>query len=208
MARIIAWTDQRPGCARMKKSKPVYSMLVRLLWSCGLRIGEAVALRLGDVDLGQSCLTIREAKNNRTRLVPMSASLARHASRYSQRMGLDWGDPDGFFFPSARGGGYHRVAMSRQMKKIMGEAGVLREDGTPPRVHDVRHSYAVAALAKMERDGTDVYAGLPLLATFMGHSDIKSTEYYLRLTRPEFQTIEQAMAGAYQGLFPKPGQDD
>ncbi|MDR1189232.1 MAG: tyrosine-type recombinase/integrase [Bifidobacteriaceae bacterium] len=201
MAAIIAHMERRPAAVGVPSSKPIYCMLVRLLWCCGLRIGEAVALRVGDVDIERALLSIREAKHGKTRLVPMSGSLAAYARSYVQALGLD--DPEGFFLPSNRGGGYHRIAASRHMHKLMGEAGVLDASGNPCRAHDIRHSYAVAALRKMDRDGVDVRAGLPLLATFMGHADIKSTEYYLRLTARGMSDVTAAMARAYLGVFPE-----
>ena len=66
----------------------LYAMLVRLLWCCGLRIGEALSLRVSDVDLAESVITVHKAKHNRTRLVPMSESLAAHARRYTAAIGL------------------------------------------------------------------------------------------------------------------------
>jgi integrase len=204
MARIIAQADQRPVCVRRRASKPVFSMMIRLLWSCGLRTGEARALTVADVDVESGCVTIRRAKNDKTRLVPMSASLTRYAASYIRRSGLDRAGADGFFFPSVHGGGYSKGGVAQHIKKIMGEAGVFRDDGSPPRVHDIRHSFAVATLAKMQSEGMDIYTSLPLLSTFMGHGDIRSTEYYLRLTRPEFPAITEAMAEAYQGVFPEP----
>ena len=82
------------------------------------------------------------------------------------------------------------------------EAGVTTASGHAPRVHDLRHSYAVAPLAKMQADGVDIYATLPLLATYMGHADIVSAEYYLRLDPSAWTGIEQAMADTYAGIFP------
>ncbi len=82
------------------------------------------------------------------------------------------------------------------------QAGVTTSSGRAPRTHDLRHSYAVACLAKMHADGVDVYAALPLLATYMGHADIVSAEYYLRLDPSAWTGIEQAMADTYAGLFP------
>lgn len=66
-----------------------------------------------------------------------------------------------------------------------------------------RHSYAVACLAKMQADGVDVYAALPLLATYMGHADIVSAEYYLRLDPSAWADIDQAMKDTYTGVFPQ-----
>lgn len=100
MARIIACADARPPSRCGPQTQPVYAMLVRLLWCCGLRIGEALSLRVGDVDLAEAVITVHKAKHNRTRLVPMSPSLAAHARRYSAAVGLVPEDPTAWFFPS------------------------------------------------------------------------------------------------------------
>lgn len=203
MARIIACADARPASRCGPQTQPVYAMLVRLLWCCGLRIGEALSLRVSDVDLAEALITVRKAKHNRTRLVPMSPSLAAHARRYTAAVGLVPEDPSAWFFPSPRGGAYNPGSATVHIQKLMLEAGVTTSSGHAPRTHDLRHSYAVAALAKMQADGVDVYAALPVLATFMGHADIISTEYYLRLDPSAWAGIEHAMAATYAGLFPQ-----
>ncbi|MDN5933462.1 MAG: tyrosine-type recombinase/integrase [Pseudonocardia sp.] len=202
MARVIACADARPASRCGPQTQPVYAMLVRLLWCCGLRIGEALSLRVDDVDLAEALITVRKAKHNRTRLVPMSPSLAAHARGYAVAVGLVAEDPAGWFFPSPRGGGYNPCSATTHIQGLMLEAGVTTASGRAPRAHDLRHSYAVACLAKMQTDGVDVYAALPLLATYMGHADIVSAEYYLRLDPSAWAGIEQAMADTYAGLFP------
>ena len=174
-----------------------------MLWCCGLRIGEALSLPVGDVDLAEAVITVRKAKHNRTRLVPMSQSLAAYARRYAVAVGLIAEDPGSWFFPSPRGGCYDPGSATTHIQGLMLEAGVTTASGRAPRTHDLRHSYAVACLAKMQADGVDVYAALPLLATFMGHADIVSAEYYLRLDRSDWAAIEQAMADTYAGVFPQ-----
>ncbi|MGO9227048.1 MAG: tyrosine-type recombinase/integrase [Acidimicrobiales bacterium] len=202
MARVIACADARPASRCGPQTQPVYAMLVRLLWCCGLRIGEALSLRVGDVSLAEAIVTVRKAKHNRARLVPMSESLAAHAQRYAVAVGLVPEDPAAWFFPSPRGGGYNPGSATAHIQGLMLEAGVTTASGRAPRTHDLRHSYAVASLAKMQADGVDVYAALPLLATYMGHADIASAEYYLRLDPSAWATIEQAMEGTYASVFP------
>lgn len=180
-------------------------MLVRLLWCCGLRIGEALSLRVCDVDLADAVITVRKAKHNRTRLVPMSPSLTAYAHHYTVAVGLVLEDPGAWFFPSPRGGGYNPGSATAHIQRLMLQADVTTATGRPPRTHDLRHSYAVACLAKMQTDGVDVYAALPLLATYMGHADIVSAEYYLRLDPSAWDSIEQAMAETYAGVFPHQG---
>lgn len=107
MARVIACADARPASRCGPQTQPVYAMLVRLLWCSGLRIGEALSLRVGDVDLAAAVITVHKAKHNRTRLVPMSESLAAHAHRYAVAVGLVLEDLEAWFFPSPRGGGYN-----------------------------------------------------------------------------------------------------
>ena len=202
MARVIACADTRPAARCGPQTQPVYAMLVRLLWCCGLRIGEALSLQVGDVDLAEALITVRKAKHNRTRLVPMSPSLVAHARNYAVAVGLVPEDPRGWFFPSPRGGGYNPCSATAHIQGLMLEAGVTTASGRAPRSHDLRHSYAVACLAKMQADGVDIYAGLPLLATYMGHADIVSAEYYLRLDPSAWAGIELAMADTYAGVFP------
>lgn len=202
MARIIACADARPASRCGPQTQPVYAMLVRLLWCCGLRIGEALSLRVGDVDLSEAVITVHKAKHNRTRLVPMSPSLAAHARRYSLAVGLVPEDPGAWFFPSPRGGAYNPSSVTAHLQVLMLHAGVTTATGRAPRAHDLRHSYAMAALAKMHADGVDLYAGLPLLATYMGHADIVSAEYYLRLDPSAWAGVEAAMAATYEGIFP------
>jgi integrase/recombinase XerD len=203
MARVIACADARPASRCGPQTQPVYAMLVRLLWCCGLRIGEAVSLRVGDVDLADNVITVHKAKHNRTRLVPMSASLAAHARHYVAAVGLVPEDQGAWFFPSPRGGGYNPQSATAQIQALMLEAGVTTASGGAPRAHDLRHSYAVAALATMQATGVDVYAALPLLATYMGHSDIVSAEYYLRLDPSAWTSIHRAMENTYAGMFPQ-----
>ena len=174
MARVIACADARPASRCGPQTQPVYAMLVRLLWCCGLRIGEALSLRAGDVDLADAVITVHKAKHNRTRLVPMSQSLAAHASRYAVAVGLVPEDPSAWFFPSPRGGGYNPSSATTHIQGLMLQAGVTTASGRAPRAHDLRHSYAVECLAQMQAGGVDVYTALPLLATYMGHADIVS----------------------------------
>lgn len=203
MARIVACADAAPASRGAPQTRPVYAMLVRLLWCCGLRIGEAVSLQVGDVDLAEALITVRKAKHNRTRLVPMSDSLAAHARHYAAAVGLVPEDPQAWFFPSPRGGSYHPGSATAHIQRLMLQAGVTTVSGRAPRAHDLRHSYAVAALAKMQAGGVDADAALPLLATYMGHADIVSAEYYLRLDPAAWASIEQAMATTSADVFPQ-----
>ena len=203
MARIIERADNQPFLRQSPKTNPIYSMLIRMLWCCGLRLSEALSLKVGDVDLDNALITVKKAKYNQTRLVPMSDSLTAYARQYWNGMGFMREAPTAYFYPNRQGGQYNRSPVGVHIKKLMLEANVTRDGIKPPRVHDVRHSFALEALKKMEADGMDIYCSLPLLAVYLGHSDIKSTEYYLRLTGAGFDGISDAMAECYANVFPE-----
>jgi len=203
MSRILKCADSQPFFARVPKTNMVYSMLLRMLWCCGLRIGEALSLTVGDVDLTCGTLTIRKAKYNQTRLVPMSKSLTEYAHEYVQQMGLLREIPESLFYPNPRGLKYNRMPVSQHIKKIMQQAGITDDGVGILRTHSIRHSYAVRALKKMQEDGIDVYCSLPILAAYLGHSDIKSTEYYLRFIAQEHTVIADAMASYNEMIFPE-----
>ena len=170
-------------------------------------MSEALSLRLGDIDAKKGVLIIRRAKYNQVRLIPLSDSLLEYLLAYWSEMGFSPENTEAFFFPNHRGGSYDRTPVAFHIKKIMLQAGVTKDGSTPPRVHDIRHSYAIRALQKMVDEGTDIYCALPMLSIFMGHSDIISTEYYLRLTGYAFPDVTSRMENAYVNVFPEVRQN-
>jgi integrase len=203
MASVITLADETPTSRISPSAHIVFAAMIRLLCCCGLRISEAVALTVGDVDLATGVLTIRHGKGNHARIVPMSQSLTRDIAAYAQRMRLESVEPGRAFFPNQRGAQYNTLAASNRVRGVIARAGVTVDGTRPARTHDLRHSYACQALRQMKEQGLDPYTTLPLLALYMGHRDIKSTEYYLRLTGPMAQDAADRMAGAYRNVFPE-----
>jgi len=205
MSRILECADSQPFPTRYSKTNMIYPMLLRMLWCCGLRISEALSLSMGDVNLDDGILTIKKAKYNHTRIVPMSSSLVEYALGYIPRMGLFRETPEALFYPNRDGQIYNRMSASNHIKKIMRKAGIEDDGLGILRTHSLRHSYAVRVLILMQEKGTDVYCSLPILAAYLGHSDIKSTEYYLRLIGEEYATITGVMAACNESIFPEVG---
>lgn len=193
MARILTLADQNESEQRR--------LLLRLLWCCGIRIGEACALTVSDLDTSAGTILITHAKGDRTRLLPMSESLWEYASGYLERCSLAGADGTLPLMPTARGNVPRSSNAGAVLSRIFARAGVLTRRGTPIRPHDLRHSYAVHALEKMVDTGTDIYVALPLLATYMGHADITSTEYYLRFTEDTLLRIIDAQQQVSQRVF-------
>jgi integrase len=205
MARVVGWADHAPAPPQYPASQTVLAALIKALWCCGLRIGEAVGMTVQDADLAAGVLTVRHGKGNHSRLVPMSASLTRDLTTYVKRLGLDSAGPGQALFPNRRGDAYSASAASRRVAAAMAAAGITTNGANPPRTHDIRHSYAVQALRMMENRGLDPRAALPVLGAYMGHRNIRSTEYYLRLTGPMSEDVAAKMAGPYRGVFPEVG---
>ncbi|HEY3391867.1 MAG TPA: tyrosine-type recombinase/integrase [Lacipirellulaceae bacterium] len=158
-----------------------YYCLFGLLAVTGLRIGEALALQRQDVDLAQGILTIRGAKFGNTRLVPLHPTtrnaLRRYAEERDARLNPSRSD---YFFVAERGGKLlHQyvwpvfIRLSRQI----GLRGVSDHSG--PRLHDLRHRFAVQTLVSWYRSGEPVEQLLPVLSTYLGHACVRDTYWYL-----------------------------
>lgn len=200
--RIMNVVDHLSYIPQSKYYHLIYPMLFRMLYGCGLRINEALSLKKSEVDLVNGILTITKTKNGTSRLVPMSWSLTDYCRHYAGNMGFDMFS-EGYFYPSRDAGKYHRTPVYIKFKQFMKLAGIFPEGSIGPRVHDIRHTYAVHALEKMINDGQDVYCTLPILSTYLGHRGIESTEKYLRLTEEAYGSVIDAIAPFYTGVFPE-----
>ena len=157
-----------------------------LLYGAGLRIGEAVALTLQDVDLGAAVITIRDTKFHKTRLVPVGLKLNQAMAQYAaQRKEAGHSQSaDAAFFVLRRGGPLSVQIVQQAFSRLRKHAGVGRADGAryQPRLHDMRHSFAVRRLTSWYQQGADVQKLLPYLATYLGHVSITATQVYLTMT--------------------------
>ena len=160
--------------------------LLLLLYGAGLRISEALALTLGDVDLAAGLLTIHESKFYKTRLVPIGPRLTATLRAYAddRRRQGHANDPAGPFFVTRTGTAVTRGMAEQAFVRLRTIAGIAREDGAryQPRLHDLRHAMAVHRLVAWYREGADVQRLLPQLATYLGHVDVAATQRYLTMT--------------------------
>jgi integrase/recombinase XerD len=158
---------------------------LRLLYLAGLRAGELLRLTLADVDLDAGVLHIRHTKFDESRMVPIAPDLARHLLRCRTLAAKHFtgGAPETPFFQPAWGTVFdYRLARSfHQTLKI---AGIDRTTGNRHiRLHDLRHSMAVLRLLLWCEQNADLGAKLPLLATYLGHVGLASSQRYLQLTQ-------------------------
>ena len=170
---------------RSKLQPHTCRMLILLLYGAGLRISEALALTLADVDLTATILTIRESKFYKTRFVPIGPDLTGALAAYAARRSTDYpADPEALFFVSRTGTPLKRRIAEGMFRQLCTRAGVKRDDGGrfQPRLHDLRHAFAVHRVVTWYQQGADVQHLLPQLATYLGHLHIAATQRYLTMT--------------------------
>jgi integrase len=165
---------------RTKLQGATLRTLLLLLYGAGLRISEALALTLDDVDLAASLLTIRESKFYKTRRVPIGPRLTVALTAYAddrRRQGHS-SDPASPFFVTRTGTAVTRGMAERAFVRLRDIAGISRADGAryQPRLHDLRHAMAVHRLVAWYREGADVQRLLPQLSTYLGHDDVAATQ--------------------------------
>lgn len=200
--RIFHCADQiGPNKNKFINTPHVYPAILRILYACGTRISETVYLKTEDVNLTEGILTIHNGKNNISRMLPMSDSLTEYLKKYDSQVERAG---NSYFFPSLHGECYSPTTIRNMFRKLMIQAEIpILATGRYPRIHDLRHTFAVHALEQSIANGLDPYCSLPALSTYMGHKGIESTEYYLRLTKHYFINILNYTQAQADIIFPE-----
>jgi integrase len=176
-----------------------------LLFCCGLRRGELLRLRLGDLEDDQTVLRIRLTKFYKSRLVPLSPTVASELKQYLQQRRhkkLPMAAEAFLLWSGHRClGVYGATNLTVVWKQLCRSTQVLNPQGHPPRLHDLRHSAAVNVLQRWYAQGIDVQAKLLHLATYLGHVNAASTHYYLKLTPELRQAASQRFHQHFGALF-------
>lgn len=167
-----------------------YRTLIGLLTVTGMRVGEAIGLDRRDLDPEQGLLTIRLGKFGKSRQLPLQVSTVEALRGYSRRRDERLSDPKGpSFFISTAGtrliGDNTCAVFGRLVRDARLDWSGRRR---PPRLHDLRHSFAVGTLLGWYRDSLDVGPRLPLLSTYLGHNGPQATYWYLSAV-PELLTL-------------------
>jgi integrase/recombinase XerD len=164
-------------------------LMLLVLYGTGLRVSELVGLDRTDVNLTECLLKVRQSKFGKTRLVPFGPQLHKVLAEYDKRHPAsgDWAP----FFTTRLFGRVNAGTLRHNYRILCDRTGVRRTDGTrlQPRIHDLRHTFAVHRLTSWYRQGADVQRLLPFLSVYLGHVHIRATQVYLSMT-PEL--LEEA----------------
>jgi integrase/recombinase XerD len=201
LAALFAQTDRCRYCSQVPFRHLVMPVLFRTIYACGLRASEARLLRVEDVDLDTGVLLLRDAKGGKDRQVPLSeplrARLADYHARVVGRSGGEW------FFPGATGRPLTLGNIERNFRRFLWQARMPHGGrGHGPRVHDLRHAFAVNNLRSWFERGDDVGGLLPILQAYMGHSSPDDTAYYLRLTAESYPHITARIQRVFGDVVP------
>jgi integrase/recombinase XerD len=186
-------------CVKPRLKALTLGTLFGLLASSGQRVGEALALATGDVDLGPGLLTVRNAKFGRERYVPLHPTTTAALRRYAgQRDTLVAGPAEAFFTSGAKGPiSYASVYVA--FRDITTNLG-LRTPEVRPRIHDLRHTYVVRVLLAWHRAGLDISSRLAYLSNYLGHTSIEGTYWYYSAV-PELMELAMDHAAGHPGVL-------
>jgi integrase/recombinase XerD len=184
-----------------------FPVILRLLYGCGLRIGETLALQMKDVDLDGGILTILHAKNNRQRFVPMSISLTEILRRYCPVMGIV-GKPDAYLFPGTDPSEPMSIRSARnKFNVILKNTGIAPETmgwhERGPCLHCFRHLFVFRSFTQAELSGWAIDDSVPFLSTYLGHDSLNETDKYFKFSS-ELYPKALELFGCYAGsVFPE-----
>ncbi len=185
-----------------------YRTLLGLLYSTGIRIGEAMALNLEDVQPSTQRFYIAEGKFRKARWIALSSSTGRALQHYiDKRLKSAPHSPDSPLLLNERRRRLCYPTINQTFRGLLRKCDIPHNKRTGPRIHDLRHTFAVHRLLAWYRDGQDVNARLPALATYMGHVDISSTYVYLQPTAELLEQVHQRFRDYYlHNIDPNGGQ--
>lgn len=198
----------------LKKSNQIYPhrrstmhlvipVLIRLLYCTGIRIMEALNLKLENVDLVNGLIYIENAKFNKDRQLPISESMLAVLNQYCSVMHPNY-LPEDYLFIGITGEpcSHHNIYL--RFRELLVQSRIQHAGrGYGPRIHDIRHTYCCHTLQKSVKAGSDLTNMLPLLSIYLGHESITATSQYLKMTAEVYPEISDAVSSLCAYVIPE-----
>jgi len=210
LGRIIYAADNFYGSVRINKSSVLFPILLRLLYGCGLRLGEGLALSWKDIDLENGVITVRTVKNMKQRFAPMSGSVLKLLNEYhamTRRKGICH---DYLFETDARygtGKPYKNVTFEKWFAKVLRTAGINFVKSNPhergPCAHCLRHLFVFDSFHKSESEGRSFEDTALFLSAYLGHENLSSLEKYLSRDYSLYRCSHQRINEYIKDVFPE-----
>lgn len=205
VARLFTAIDAQPMSSFTNKAL-VDPVLFRVLYGAGLRVSEALNLRLPDVDTTAGTLRIRESKNGQSRTVPITGRLAVTLQAYTSAAHPAPEPDHHVFYSRAPGAAINQATVYQRFRGYLTDAGIPHFVGGP-HPHSLRHGFAVTNLRRWAAAGADLAVVLPYLACYLGHTDLRGTQYYLRLTADAYPEVMAKAQLRFGYVIPAPTGD-
>lgn len=199
--RLFSAIDGQPIPYRSTRHA-VDPVLFRLLYGTGLRVSEAVSLKVGDFDPEGGTLMVRDAKNGKDRVIPLTTRLAATLVEHVASMHPDHDPSHALFYADDPARHLSGKTVYDRFRRYLLLADIPHFDGGP-RVHSFRHGFAVGCLRRWTELGEDLGVMLPYLRAYMGHAGPESTQYYLRLTADVYPEIVERMQLRFGYVIPR-----
>ncbi|MBU3114602.1 tyrosine-type recombinase/integrase [Clostridium lacusfryxellense] len=184
-----------------------YPMILRLIYGCGLRIGETLLLKMKDIDLDTGVLKLKYTKGGKQRFVPMDLSLTEILKQYCMALGII-GYPDAYLFPTVDP--IEAVTTQSAQHKFndileLGGISLLgrKKNQRGPCMHCIRHVFVFNSFAKAEKDGRRIDDSVPYLSIYLGHDSLNETEKYLKFSSEMFPEAMDLFDGYTALIFPE-----
>jgi site-specific recombinase XerD len=204
IGRVFAVLDQTRSHPRAPHRAVIIPLVFRLLYGCGLRLSEALHLRVRDVDVTRGILAIRETKFLKDRLVPVAPSVGTRLARYYGEYMIGRDNTD-WFFPAPDAGEWSPRVFYELFRTALRQCGISHGGRCRgPRVHDLRHTFACHRLAQWLRAGVAIDLALPILSTYLGHESMYRTQRYLHLFPQLYPDITAKLAIYCGTVIPTP----
>lgn len=181
------------------------SVILRVLYATGLRVGELLSLKDDDVDFTLKTIVVKDSKNCTQRIIPIGDDLCESLIQYVEfRNKLLTGFNEAkYLFTNLQGGKITTHAVRMAFRLCLIKAGIHYQGPQKgPKVHCLRHTFACHSIAQMSHDGYDTYVIMPILATFLGHKALDSINYYIRMTAEVFPTIRKQLEDSCINVYP------
>ena len=181
---------------------------LRLIYSTGLRVSEALSIKNADVKLEKGYIHIRKTKNGSERIVPINESLhgvLQQYISYRDRMPISSASSlNSFFFIKSDGTYCNAQSVYWCFRKLLADCGISYVGNHHgPRVHDLRHTFAVHAMVQMAHNSQDLYSSLPVISACLGHKSLFATEQYVRLTGEMYPELINQCSSINAFVYPK-----
>lgn len=200
--KLFEEIQKLPETSRTHLRKPAFSIMLTLLFFCGLRRNEVINLNIEDADIDNGVLTIKKSKFFKTRYVPMDNTVTTKLKEYmDKRLNCKFSNtPQSPLFCSSRHRRYFENTFYQVIKRLQKKIGLNF------RLHDLRHTFAIRRLLAWYRQGVDVQAMLPILSQYMGHGEVAYTAHYLSLI-PELADEAMNKFKAYAAEIRRPDHE-